>query len=273
MVIMLLMSFGTATFAATEKTLYFHKKDGKLYYDTNNTVNLDTFLYFQNMNMNETYEDSLKIKNEADKSYDLYFQILPKEGMSESSLKLLKALEMKIYKDGVLLYQGSADGITKTAGELDVKQMAKIGDFASGQEATLKVEIKLNADETMETQGRYYVKSLYDQWKAAHYDKTKEPTSYVTQKEAAAAAKNNRESEITYHEEAVYKDETIQDIQGMMANTTWKFYGGNQDEIIPINPPNTSDDSMNIVSLVIIAVASLGIIICLGKRKEKHNLK
>lgn len=261
-----------SVFADNIKTLYFSSIDNKLYYDAKMSPNTDYFMVFEDMVANKVYEDQLKIRNDASEEYDLLFQIIPKDEMNPLSRNLLKAIDMKISYDNELLYEGSADAVTKKGG-LDVSEMVSLGRYKQGDEKTLHVEIKLNHKEPLVTKGCYYVTSEYELWQDAGFAKNVEPTSYPSQEEASAAATKTENGSITYHENTLGDKDSEESLWGAFAETTWRFYAQNDDEIIPIRPD--TGDTTNKDQYVIYTIIALAILIVVGvsirRNKEEVN--
>lgn len=269
-IILLLNIQSMSVFADNIKTLYFSGIDNNLYYDAKVSPNTNYFMVFDEMVANQVYTDQLKIRNDANKDYELFFQIIPKEGLESQSLKLLKAIDMKISYGDELLYEGSADAIVKRGG-IDVSHMVSIGQYKPGDEKMLNVEVKLNHSEPLLTTGCYYVTDDYTIWENADFAKNLEPTRYASQQEARDAATLSGSASVTYHENSIADTSNPDSLWGAFTETTWKFYATNDDEVIPINPG--TGDSTNKNLYMTVAIISLAILIVVGisisKSKDK----
>jgi hypothetical protein len=97
---------------AENNKLYFTEDGDRLYYDTN-SFNKDVFISNQNMVPGKEYKDVLIIENNTTTAYSLYLKSKNVE-QSELSDKLIDSIDMKIYLDGELIYEGNARGLDYT---------------------------------------------------------------------------------------------------------------------------------------------------------------
>lgn len=130
--------------AEGENKLYFHEEDEKLYYDAA-LFDEAIFMYHEKMAPGDSFVDTLKIKNECDVEYDLFFRVVPVE-QSEEADELLENLTMTIYLDDTVVYEGFASGQDYSNNGVDLRNAMKIGTYAPGVESTLKVHLNFNKE-------------------------------------------------------------------------------------------------------------------------------
>ena len=65
--------FTTFIYAVDIPTLYLKQSDGKLYYE--NDVDMTQLMNVENMQLDTMYTQQLRIKNDTDKTYELFLKI------------------------------------------------------------------------------------------------------------------------------------------------------------------------------------------------------
>ena len=102
LILFLICIMSTNVYAASNK-LYFSKKDGRLYYDSDLLDN--TFMYHTDMIPGSSYTDELLIENGTDTEYNLYLKIKDSEDNN-----LLDQISMEVLLNGKVIYTGTARG-------------------------------------------------------------------------------------------------------------------------------------------------------------------
>lgn len=129
-----------------EKILYLSEEEGELIY-TPSSPDENWFLSFFNMIPGETYTDTLVIENLSDSTYDIYMQAIYTGSQAELAEELLELITMKVYYNGELLYEGSANGEEYIGDLFDV---IYLGNYESGMSGELYVELLLDPNTPME---------------------------------------------------------------------------------------------------------------------------
>ena len=124
--------------------LYFTKSGDRLYYDSGK-IDDKTFINHQDMVPGKTYKDELIIENGTKTDYTLYFKIKEREQSNELN-EFLDHIEMKIYLDGKLLYEGLAKGLDYTKGGINLQEALNLGVFQSNEEHKMVVETTLELE-------------------------------------------------------------------------------------------------------------------------------
>lgn len=139
-----LLIFGGKVSAANR--LYFTNNGDRLYYD-NEKIDDETFMNHQDMLPGKTYTDELIIENGTDTEYVLYFKVKERD-QSEELSEFLDHIEMKIYLDDELIYEGYVKGKDYTEEGINLQDAVKLGDAAykKGEEHKLVVETMLEYD-------------------------------------------------------------------------------------------------------------------------------
>lgn len=139
-----LLIFGGRVSAANR--LYFTNNGDRLYYD-NEKIDDETFMNHQDMLPGKTYTDELIIENGTDTEYVLYFKVKERD-QSEELSEFLDHIEMKIYLDDELIYEGYVKGKDYTEEGINLQDAVKLGDAAykKGEEHKLVVETMLEYD-------------------------------------------------------------------------------------------------------------------------------
>lgn len=152
---------------AAGNVVYIYEADGKIYYDSERFD--DRFMIHENMTPGgETYTDTLTVENGTSKEYDIYFKI-SSENNSAKAENLIEHIEMKIYLDGTLFYDGKARGLDYRSQGVDLSNAVKIGTFAPGSSKEMRVETYLdsayediNNPDTSSTHWHFYITDPID---------------------------------------------------------------------------------------------------------------
>ncbi len=142
----------TPVFAKTN-TVYIYEEDGKIYYD--GALFDDRFIIDENMtpvgrdeNMNpvgQVYTDYLSVENRTSKGHDIYFQITAEDD-PPGAYDLLKHVEMRIYLNDVVFYDGKARGLDYYDQGVNLANAIKLKYFEANETAVMKVETYLDSN-------------------------------------------------------------------------------------------------------------------------------
>lgn len=161
--IILASLFIAAPVSAADNTVYIREADGKIVYEASDGFD-ERFMYHAGMVPGgEVYTDYLTIENGTPDDYDIYFKITA-ENNSIKANNLIEHIEMKIYIDDVLFYNGKARGLDYRNQGVNLTDAIKIKNFASGESVRMKVETQLDATyedinnpDTSKTKWHFYV--------------------------------------------------------------------------------------------------------------------
>ena len=130
--------------SAAENTVYIREADGKIMYEASDGFD-ERFMFHEGMVPGgETYTDYLTVENGTPDEYDVYFKITA-ENNSIKATNLIEHIEMKIYIDDVIFYDGKARGLDYRSQGVNLTNAIKIKTFASGESVTMKVETRLDS--------------------------------------------------------------------------------------------------------------------------------
>lgn len=129
---------------AAENKLYFTNSGNRLYYNSA-LYDEDIFMKHTDMVPGGTYEDELIIANNTRTEYKLYLKVENRE-QSEVAMDLLKNIEMTIYLDGKLLYDGYANGLDYSDVGINLQDAIYIGTYQPDKVNHLVVKTKLNVE-------------------------------------------------------------------------------------------------------------------------------
>ena len=163
--IILASLFIAAPVFAADNTVYIREADGKIVYEASDGFN-ERFMYHEGMTPGgEVYTDYLNIENGTSSDYDIYFKITAENNSIKAS-NLIEHIEMKIYIDDVIFYDGKARGLDYRAQGVNLTDAIKIKHFASGESVRMKVLTRLdetyediNNPDTSKTHWHFYVTS------------------------------------------------------------------------------------------------------------------
>lgn len=133
--------------SGTVKTLRFQEANGQMVYtpyrDEDGKEDGNWFMSFTNMVPGGIYKDKLNIENLSSKDYDLYMQIVPRDGQEAVKNELLDLITMKVTYNGSLLYDGKAVGASLKSGE-GLQRAVPLGRYAKGNTGLIEVELQLD---------------------------------------------------------------------------------------------------------------------------------
>ena len=129
---------------AKDNRLYFSEIDKKLYYDSN-ILDKNIFMNHIDMVPGKSYHDKLLIENDSNKDYTLYFKVDVKN-QSDDAMDLLENIEMKLYLDNILIYDGGVLGIDYNKTGFNLRDAIKIGNISKKSNIYLDSYTKLSED-------------------------------------------------------------------------------------------------------------------------------
>lgn len=129
---------------ALNNKLYFTEKDDRLYYDSD-SFDKSIFMEHYDMVPGKVYVDELTIENKTNTTYNLYLKVVNVE-QDELADELIDNIEMQVYLDDVLIYDGYARGLDYTDLGVDLQNAILIGEYAKNKESKLVVHTKLSED-------------------------------------------------------------------------------------------------------------------------------
>ncbi len=130
--------------AIEDNTVYIREEDGKAVYEAANGFN-ERFMVHEDMTPGgAVYTDYLVVENGTSNDYDIFFKITSENNTIKAN-NLIEHIEMKIYIDDVLFYNGKARGLDYRSLGVNLTDAIKIGHFASGESVRMKVETHLDA--------------------------------------------------------------------------------------------------------------------------------
>ncbi|MEG1981938.1 MAG: hypothetical protein RR073_05485, partial [Clostridia bacterium] len=124
--------------------LTFEEKNGNVYFQSNYQEDVDKLLMLKEMEPGKTYQNELEIENNANKNYELFLQIILEDPSNPDAVYLLSKINIKMYYNEKLLFDGTADGLTKSNQSLHLNEMSKLGTLAKKQKAMIKIESTLD---------------------------------------------------------------------------------------------------------------------------------
>ena len=128
---------------ADSNKIYFTESDKRIYYQDYD----GTFLKHLEMLPGEEYNDTLEIENNTKEDYKLFLKFIDKNESNQAS-ELLDNLEMKIYLDDNLIYEGNSKGLIYQDGDYILDDVITIGNMKPKSEHILKVITKLSDNYT-----------------------------------------------------------------------------------------------------------------------------
>lgn len=141
-ILMAVMLFLAIDVNAYNNKLYFTEKDDRLYYDTD-SFDDSVFMHHLDMLPGKTFIDELTIENKTKTPYSLYLKVKNVE-QDELADELIDNIEMEIYLDNVLIYEGYARGLDYSDNGVDLQNAILIGEYKTNSESKLKVYTKLS---------------------------------------------------------------------------------------------------------------------------------
>lgn len=141
-IVMIIFSSLSVSAAEGRKVLKFEKVNGKMVMDSIRSEDGNWFMDFTNMIPGVQYHDKLEIRNESDKKFELYFQIIPLE-QDEKKDSLLDMIYMDIDHDGKQIYTGTASG-RSYKGHKSLTNVILLGIFEPNDEAAITTDFVLD---------------------------------------------------------------------------------------------------------------------------------
>lgn len=139
---MILVLFCVPVYASNSK-IYFTESEGRIYFKDYD----GTFMKHTEMLPGNMYTDTLEIENDTTINYKLFLRLIDSSTSDESS-ELLDYLNMKIYLDDSLIYEGNSKGLVYIDGEYMLEDILKIGNMIPKSKHILKVETTLSKEYT-----------------------------------------------------------------------------------------------------------------------------
>ena len=141
MLLIIMISFYCVN--AKNNVLYFVKQGNKLVYESDIEENI--FMQHLDMIPGSSYTDELEIENGTNTSYKLYLKVNEIE-QNETADKLLDSIDMKVYLDEELIYDGKAKGIDYSNNGINLQNAIFLKEFESNDKSLLKAEVKLSEE-------------------------------------------------------------------------------------------------------------------------------
>lgn len=122
---------------AKENKIYFTESEDRIYYDSS-LINEDVFMKHLDMVPGKVYMDELVIENGTNTIYNVYFKA------NSVDDELLENIYMKIYYDGVLLYDGIATGVDYFDNGVNLQDAVFLRTMTPGVRSVMTVETSLS---------------------------------------------------------------------------------------------------------------------------------
>ena len=130
--------------AAKDNKLVLTEEGNRIYYNSSK-LDKDVFLNHQDMTPGTEYEDILIIENDSSTDYKLYFKVKERT-QSEIAQEILENIEMEIYLDENLVYNGKAKGLDYDNSGVNLQNAILLGEFKAEVSKKMKVVTKLNEE-------------------------------------------------------------------------------------------------------------------------------
>ena len=124
---------------ARDNRLYLVEADGGLYYESA-LIDENVFMKHLDMVPGKSYTDILKIENGASDKYLLFFKI------NDVDDEFLRNINMKIYLDNTLIYNGVATGEDYVGNNINLRDIVSLGYIEPGVDHEMKVITQLSPD-------------------------------------------------------------------------------------------------------------------------------
>lgn len=132
------------------KALYFEEINGNMQFTPIKSDGQNRFMSISNMIPGEQYADALSIENRSKEDYELYMQVVPRANQSQMMEELLELIQMKVYLEDKIIYDGTASGIEYQNANNNLQRAVLLGKYASGKQNQIRVELKLSENASME---------------------------------------------------------------------------------------------------------------------------
>lgn len=127
---------------ALNNTLSFTEDGKSLYYDTDK-LDKESLLTYRDLVPGKTFEDKIIISNASNHTCKLYLKVVEKE-QSALAGDLLKSINMQIYIDEELIYDGNALGLPSNELGVNLQDSVYIGEYPSKKKNTMIVKTELD---------------------------------------------------------------------------------------------------------------------------------
>ncbi len=132
--------------AEVKNKLYFTEDGKELVYDSG-LLNKKMFMSHIDLIPNQVNTDLLMIENGSSNSCELFFRVVDVK-QSDKANNLLNFINMKIYIDEELIYDGTVKGNDIKGNGVDLKNTISLGTFEPGDVSELKAVTQLSKDYT-----------------------------------------------------------------------------------------------------------------------------
>ena len=144
LVALLASIFIAAPVFAEENVVSIVNEDGKIVYNAADGFD-ERFMYHEGIVPGgETYTDYLTVRNDTSSNFIVYFKITT-EGNTVKANELIDYINMKIYIDDAIFYDGKARGLDYRSQGVNLTDAVEIREFAAGDAVTMKIETSLDA--------------------------------------------------------------------------------------------------------------------------------
>ena len=128
----------TPVFAEEKNKVYVYEQDEKIYYDSKFFDN--RFMVHENMVPGDSFSDTLVVENGTSYEHDIYFKIALDESNTNNAKDLLDYIDMKVYVNDALFYDGKAKGKDYRGEGVDLTGAVLIKRFAAHESVSMRVE-------------------------------------------------------------------------------------------------------------------------------------
>lgn len=128
----------TPVFAEEKNKVYVYEQDEKIYYDSKFFDN--RFMVHENMVPGDSFSDTLVVENGTSYEHDIYFKIALDESSTNNAKDLLDYIDMKVYVNDALFYDGKAKGKDYRSEGVDLTGAVLIKRFAAHESVSMRVE-------------------------------------------------------------------------------------------------------------------------------------
>ena len=125
---------------ALDNRLYFTEDGKELFYDTEQ-LDKDTFMNHKDMMPGKQYEDILTISNGSSNTCKLYFKVVERD-QSKLAGELLENINMQIYIDNELIYDGNAKGLDSKELPIGMQIIAKIKTITRSARVVVRLDAR-----------------------------------------------------------------------------------------------------------------------------------
>ena len=223
--------------SAEPKTLHFEEVGGTLTFTPiKSNGDEQWFMSFLNMLPGVVHTDSINIENRTNKGQNLYMQVLPIESQADHLDEILELINMKVYHGDELIYDGTALGKDYVDSKQSLHEVIALGEYQAKSTNNIKVELEL--DKNVDIERAEHLTEIDWRFMAVEVTDPDEPvvtaTPAVTTSPTVTTTPNNNQA-------------------------------GNY------MPPKTGDDNQLARYLVMMAVAALGLGVCIYLMKKKSK--